>query len=178
MSNKSNILSPVLFSQCLYCIRKNKKKDTYTCESCSARADFALASEGNKAAQRRYAEFKYENLGQKKEPPAPVLQPVSRRPRREGEIGRQGRQPATKEHYENYFDTLGMSVNKKHGKEFKTMKEVLTWLYETFKSQKYIAENELYISAFTVHCMLKCYGIKRLSSKEVGQLWYGKKKGG
>jgi hypothetical protein len=171
MSNKSNILSPVLFSPCLYCIRKNKKKDTYTCESCSARADFALASEGNKAAQRRYAEFKYPDLGQEKKPPVPALQPVSRRPRRKNGEGSQ-RRPLPESHYESYFPTLGMAVNKKYGQNFKTMKETITWLYDKFKNQKHIAKNEFGTSEGFVYQMLNCYNIRKINKREVQKLWY------
>lgn len=169
MSNKANILSPILFSPCTYCIRKNKKKNTYTCEVCEARGDFGLASSGDENALRRYAEFKYPNLGQEKEPPVPVLQPVSRRPRRRNGEGSQ-RRPLPEAHYESYFKTLGMSVNKKYDQNFKTMKETITWLYDKFKNQKHIAKNELGISEGFVFHMMNCYKIKKLNKKEVGKL--------
>lgn len=173
MPNKINPLSPVLPSPCLMCQMRNKPKNTYTCEVCKARADFAMASNGDKKALQRYIAFKYPDLGVHREPPVIIPQPVKKRlPKNDIWYGRR---PATEEHYEQYFDTLGMEVNKKYGKDFKTMKEVVAWLYETFKSQKYIAENELYISAFTVHCMLKCYDIRRLSKKEITDLFIRKK---
>lgn len=179
MYNKTNPLSPVILSPCLRCIRINKKKITYTCEVCTARADFALASFGDAEALQRCITFDYPELGQHKEPPPVIIKPVKKRIKHKKEDENwYGRRPATEEHYESYFNTQGMAVNRKYNKKFKTMKEVLTWLYEKFKSQKYIAENELFISGFTVHCMLKRYNIKKLSSKKVGKLWYGKKKEG
>lgn len=180
MPNKTNPLSPLLASPCLKCVREKKDKKTYTCLTCAARTDFALASAGDTEALQRCIAFNYPDLGQEKLPPAP--KPVEKRLRRktgkENQIGRQGRIPATEEHYESYFSTQGMAVNRKYNKNFKTMKEVLVWLYETFKSQKHIAEKELNISAYTVHCMLKCYNIKRLSMQEVADLFVKKNREG
>jgi len=177
MSNKANILSPILFSPCTYCIRKNNKKNTYTCEVCEARGDFGLASSGDENALRRYAAFKYPNLGQEKEPPVPVLQPVTRRPRRKNGEGAQ-RRPLPESHYEAYFPTLGEAVNKKYGQKFTTMKETITWLYDKFKNQKHIAKNEFGTSEGFVYQMLNCYNIRKINKKEVQKLWYEKKKGG
>lgn len=176
MSNKTNPLSPVILSPCLKCARRLKPKNTYTCEVCPARADFALAAGGDGNAMRRYVNFVYPDLGKTVVEPVIVSRPVKKRVKKTDGEDWHGRKPATEEHYEAYFPTLGISVNKKYGQNFTTMKEVLEFLYEKFKSQKYIAEKEFFISGFTVHCMLKAYNIQRLTRKETTDLFIRKKR--
>lgn len=177
MTNKTNPLSPVILSPCLKCARRSKPKNTYSCEVCPARADFALAAGGDGNAMRRYVNFVYPDLGKTVVEPVIVPKPVKKRIKKtEGEDW-YGRKPATEEHYEAYFPTLGMAVNKKYGQNFKTMKETITWLYDKFKNQKHIAKNEFGTSEGFVYQMLNCYNIRKINKKEVQKLWYGKKKG-
>jgi hypothetical protein len=162
---KSNPLLPDLRSPCCKCKRvKESKFNNQACQSCKPREDLALAYGGDVNALKRYIKFDYKNIGED-QPEKIIKQPVKKQvpARKKGK----GRQPASEAHYEGYFDTLGQKVNKRYKTDFKTMKEVMAFLYEKYQDQKYIAENELNISAFVVYSMLKIYNIPRLTKREV-----------
>lgn len=154
-------------SPCLKCSRRDEEKTDYSCVACPARSDFAVATQGDNDALERYTAFDYPNLGMLIEPP------------KRGTVeGRRGRKAATAEHYQRqYYQTVGRKVNEKFGTKSETIKEVLTFLYDKYKSQRHIADNFFGVSVTVIRNMLLLFGIKTLSMAEVKKTECARRRG-
>lgn len=154
-------------SPCIGCIRKNENKNDYSCTACKARCDFILATQGDEDAYNRYLAFDYTNLG--------AFVAV---PKRKPAGSHRGRKIVDEEYYQRqYYPAVAVKVKEKFGIEFKTIKEILVFLYDTYKSQKYIADNFFEASVTVIRNMLIFFEIKTLNMNDIKKMEYpiGKK---
>lgn len=143
----------IIRSPCLGCIRKDENKNDYTCTVCPARGDFTRATQGDKNAHARYIAFDYPDLG------AFVETLVG---------SRSGRKIVDAEYYQRqYYPAVAAKIKGEFGLEFKTIKEVLIFLYDKYKSQRYIANNFFKVNVKVIRNMLTFFKIKTLSMSEI-----------
>lgn len=170
--NQTNPIIPTLNSPCVQCSRRDKNKNAYTCVVCAARADFTLATEGDTKAYRRYAAFEYADLGADIQRPEPAVVVHHDKPKKTH------RAPEDEFYYEKYYPFYNEKLSKRYGKNFETMKEIMVFLYEKYQSQKYIAEQVLYVSTNLVFKMLGAFKIPKLTKKQAVILFFKKKMAG
>jgi len=146
-------------SPCLNCIRRGENKNEYTCKVCFARADFALASQGDLKAAKRFAAFKYTKLG------VLVKEPEN------------GWKVSDEEHYQKkYFSSVGKKVNAQFGTKFETIREVVVFLYEKYQNQQYISREFFNISVTSVRRMLVLFEVKTLSMSKCQKMVHKKRR--
>lgn len=153
-------------SPCLGCIRETKDKRDCSCINCEARSDFTLATQGDEDAFRRYKAFVYPDLGMS------IVPSVKKYTRSQA-----GRKAATEEYYQQQYFSMIAKINRKYKTKFKTVKDVVIFLYDKYKNQRYIAIKLFGVSHTVVSNMLKVFDIRVLSMSESSKIAHSVKKG-